>query len=68
MSIYLLSLKLIFTNVIIIKSVRDRNLLKIEPEREIHTTITNLAHLQDYGDAVYEALKQVYSLFTIFII
>ncbi|CAG2111950.1 unnamed protein product [Medioppia subpectinata] len=39
-------------------SVRDRRSLQIDPESEIHTTITNLEDIGDYGDAVYEALKQ----------
>ncbi|CAG2173822.1 unnamed protein product [Oppiella nova] len=39
-------------------SVRDRKSLHIDPESEIHTTITNLEDIEDYGDAVYEALKQ----------
>jgi hypothetical protein len=33
--------------------------LKIDPEREIHTTITSLEDIRDFGDAIYEALKQV---------
>ncbi|XP_054158447.1 tetratricopeptide repeat protein 17-like [Oppia nitens] len=39
-------------------SIRDRKSLVIEPEYDIHTTITNLDDIEDYGDAVYEALKQ----------
>ncbi len=33
--------------------------MKIDPEREIHTTITNLEDIKAFGDAIYEALKQV---------
>ncbi len=33
--------------------------MKIDPEREIRTTITNLEDIRDFGDAIYEALKQV---------
>ena len=36
------------------QSIRDRFKLVIEPEEDIHTTITNLKDIDQYGDAVYE--------------
>ncbi|RWS11143.1 Tetratricopeptide repeat protein 17-like protein [Dinothrombium tinctorium] len=41
-----------------LQSMRDRKNLEIEPESDIHLTITSVEDIDSYGNGVYQALKQ----------
>lgn len=39
--------------------MKQRKNLEIEPETDIHMTITSIDDIDDYGNAVYQGLKEV---------
>lgn len=43
----------------IFKAMKQRKNLEIEPETDIHVTITSIDDIDDYGNAVYQGLKEV---------
>lgn len=39
--------------------MKERNSLEIDPETDIHLTVSSIDDVEDYGNAIYQGLKEV---------